>query len=101
MLTVAGMIALRIKRPFMERRYKTFGYPLTPLLFILGNLWIIFFSIKERPVVSLFGLGTIGIGGLIYLYFKKSGSGIRIPGRRDPMKIIAVCREVIEKTGMK
>ena len=103
MLTVAGMIALRIKKPSLERRYKTFGYPFTPFFFILGNLWIIFFSIKEKPVVSLFGLGTIGLGGLIYLYFKKSGGAIRtgIHVGRNRMKIIAVCREVIEKTGRK
>ena len=103
MLTVSGMIMLRIKKPSMERRYKTFGYPFTPLFFILGNLWIIFFSIKEKPVVSLFGLGTIGLGGLIYLYFKNSGSAIctGIHVNRNRMKIIAVCREVIGKTDMK
>ena len=69
MLTVVGMIFLRIKQPALAKNYKTFGYPVTPLLFILGNLWIIYFSIKSRPVTSLFGLGTIGLGLLIYLYF--------------------------------
>ncbi len=101
MLTVAGMIALRIKQPSLVRSYKTFGYPFTPFFFILGNLWIIFFSIKERPVVSLFGLGTIGLGGLIYLYFKNSGGSISIPGCGNRMKIITVCREVIGKTDRK
>jgi APA family basic amino acid/polyamine antiporter len=68
-LTVVGMIRLRMNQPDLTRDYKTFGYPVTPLLFILGNLWIIYFSIKSRPVTSLFGLGTIGLGILVYLYF--------------------------------
>ena len=68
-LTVAGMILLRITQPALKRDYKTFGYPVTPFVFILGNLWIIYFSIRSRPIASLFGLGTIGLGILVYLYF--------------------------------
>lgn len=71
MFAVVGMIWLRKKRPSSIRKYRTRGYPLIPLLFILGNVWIIYFSIKTRPVVSLFGLCTIGLGSLAYLYFAK------------------------------
>jgi len=76
MLTVVGMILLRIKKPDLKRSYKTFGYPVTPLLFILGNLWIIFFCIKSRPITSLFGLGTIGLGVLVYSYFRRKNRSI-------------------------
>jgi APA family basic amino acid/polyamine antiporter len=68
-LTVVGMILLRTTQPALKRDYKTFGYPVTPFVFILGNLWIIYFSIRSRPIASLFGLGTIGLGILVYLYF--------------------------------
>jgi len=68
-LTVVGMILLRITQPALNRDYKTLGYPVTPFLFILGNLWIIYFSIRSRPIASLFGLGTISLGVLVYLYF--------------------------------
>ena len=68
-LTVVGMILLRITQPALKRDYKTSGYPVTPFVFILGNLWIIYFSIRSRPIASLFGLGTIGLGILVYLYF--------------------------------
>ena len=71
MLTVVGMMVLRLREPYLLRNYKTFGYPVTPLLFILGNLWIIYFSIKSRPVVSFLGLGTVGLGVCVYLYFRK------------------------------
>ena len=71
MLTVLGMVVLRFRKPSIERGYKTFGYPVTPLLFILGNVWIIYFSLIRRPVCSLFGLGTIALGLLIYFYFRR------------------------------
>ena len=84
-LTVSGMIVLRLKEPALVRTYKTFGYPVTPLLFILGNLWIVYFSIKSRPITSLFGLGTIGAGMLVYLFFvnqKATRYLTRICGRK-------------------
>lgn len=79
MLTVAGMVRLRIRQPALTKTYRTPGYPLTPLLFILGNIWIIYFSIKSRPITSLFGLGTIGLGMLVYFCFAhKKGQGNEI-----------------------
>ena len=71
MFTVVGMILLRIRQPGLTRNYKTVGYPVTPFLFVIGNLWIIYFSIKSRPVISMFGLATIGLGLLVYLCFDK------------------------------
>ncbi len=69
MLTVVGVIVLRKKKRTLQRSYKTFGYPLTPMFFIIGNLWIVYYSIKTRPVASLIGLSTIFVGLLFYLYF--------------------------------
>ena len=69
MLTVIGLIILRMKNPGLERPYKTFGYPFIPVLFILSNLWIIVSSIKDNPFVLLYGGGTIVAGILIYLYY--------------------------------
>ncbi len=71
MLTVVGLVRLRLKEGPNPNGYRTFGYPLTPLIFIIGNLWIIWFSIKSRPVPALCGLATIGIGLCAYLYFKR------------------------------
>jgi APA family basic amino acid/polyamine antiporter len=69
--TVMGVMMLRIRRPSIPRSYKTLGYPVTPLLFIMGNLWIVYFSIQNRPVASMSGLATVGFGLLAYLYFEK------------------------------
>ena len=80
MMTVVGLMVLRIKNPSMKREYRTFGYPITPLLFIAGNLWIIYFSIKSRFIVSAYGLGTIVLGYLFYLYFRFSTNGVKVKG---------------------
>ena len=69
MATVAGLMALRIRRPELAREYRTWGYPLTPVLFVAGNMWIVFFSIKSNPAASLSGLLTIAAGICTYFYF--------------------------------
>lgn len=71
LLTVAGMMLLRHRLPLAGNVYKTFGYPFTPLLFILGNLWIIYFSLKSRPAPALAGLSTIAAGLFVYYLFKR------------------------------
>lgn len=72
MLSVIGMMVLRVKGLYLDRPYKTFGYPVTPILFILFNLWIILFCIKGNPVVSLYGAGTIAVGISAFFWRKKS-----------------------------
>lgn len=72
LLTVIGLFRIRKKHPELTSEYRTFGYPITPLLFILGNAWIIYFSLKNRPLASICGLATIGLGLLVYFCFQKS-----------------------------
>jgi APA family basic amino acid/polyamine antiporter len=72
MLTVLGLMVLRLKQKALASPYQTFGYPVTPIIFIVGNLWIAYFSIQNRPITSLWGLVTIGAGVLVYLYFRRA-----------------------------
>ena len=70
-LTVAAVYILRIKQPGMERPYKTWGYPVTPFIFLLSCAWIVFYTVGGRPSESLLGLLTIAAGIPFYIYFKK------------------------------
>lgn len=74
MLTVIGLVRLRWRESDITPLYRTWGYPLTPLLFILGNLWIVIFSVLRRPAPALWGLATIAAGLCLYLYFTRSGA---------------------------
>jgi APA family basic amino acid/polyamine antiporter len=79
MLAVVGMMVLRMKNPYSRRPYKTFGYPATPILFVLSNLWIIVFSIISNPIVFLYGTATIAIGILFYFYYSYKRGPISFP----------------------
>jgi|GEM_PF-5931795 APA family basic amino acid/polyamine antiporter len=70
-LTVCGLLLIRKRNNAPVADYRTWGYPVTPLVFIAGNLWIIYYSIMIKPLVSAVGLITIGIGILVYLLIKR------------------------------
>jgi len=79
MLTVAGMILLRRREPLPAGSYRTPGYPFVPVVFILGNGWIIIFVLKSQPLSSLFGLATIALGLFVY------GAFLRQAKRFEPV----------------
>lgn len=65
-LTVVGLFIHRYKFKNIERPYKTWGYPVVPIIFIGLMLWTMYFLLTERTMESLFGLGTIFSGFIIY-----------------------------------
>lgn len=66
-LTVAGVLVLRVREPELARPYRTWGYPLTPLLFLGLSSWMIVHAVSQRPVVALAGAATVVSGLLLYL----------------------------------
>ena len=79
MLTVAGVFVLRWRRPEVDRPYTTWGYPVTPLLFLAANGWILAYVLIDRPLESLIGLGIVAVGGALYLasrlpYFREESA---------------------------
>lgn len=70
-LTVSAVIVLRKKRPDLPRPYKTWGYPVTPIIFMLAALFISFSSLTQQPKESLFGLLIIFLGLPAYFYWKR------------------------------
>ncbi len=69
-LTVAAVIVLRKKRPDLERPYKTWGYPVTPVIFVLAALFVAVASLLSAFWNALAGLGIICLGIPAYLYWK-------------------------------
>jgi len=69
-LTVAGVIILRKKRPDLPRPYKTWGYPVTPILFILSAVFLTLNSLVRTFWNSFAGLGVIAIGIPVYFFWK-------------------------------
>jgi APA family basic amino acid/polyamine antiporter len=75
-VTVSAVFVLRRKMPAAERPYKTLGYPLVPLLFILVAAWLVINTIKTNPFESGIGLALIVLGLPIYFYFKRKQARI-------------------------
>jgi APA family basic amino acid/polyamine antiporter len=71
-LTVLGVIVLRMREPNLPRPYRTWGYPMTPVLFLLVSAIMIFYVVRTKPWESLAGLGTV-LSGLI-VYFVSGGT---------------------------
>jgi len=69
-LTVAAVIILRKKAPDLPRPYKTWGYPITPVLFVLAALFISVNTLIRQSKESFIGLGIILLGIPAYLYWK-------------------------------
>lgn len=64
--TVLGVFVLRYRQPDLPRPYKTFLYPLPPLIYLTLTGWTLYFVLLNRPVEGLFGLGIIAAGIVFY-----------------------------------
>ena len=70
--TGAAIFVLRRKYPDMERPYRTWGYPFTPLIFIAVNAWIFINQCLQRPRGSAIGAAIILAGLPAYLFWAKT-----------------------------
>ena len=66
MATVSSAITLRWRAPELSRPYRTWGYPVTPVIFLALEGWMIAYTVIQRPVAAAYGAGTIAIGVVIY-----------------------------------
>jgi amino acid transporter len=71
-LTAIALLRLRKTEPDLTRPYRAWGYPVTPLIFLIAaialtaNLWMV------RPVRSSLGLAVILAGLPFYYHWRKS-----------------------------
>jgi basic amino acid/polyamine antiporter, APA family len=69
-LTIIGIFRLRRTKPFAERPYKTFGYPVVPALYVLGASVILAILLCYRTATTLPGLVLIASGLPVYVLFR-------------------------------
>jgi len=70
-LTGFAVIILRHKQPDRKRPYRTWGYPVIPLFFVIINLAVFFNTVIDQPLKSTIGLIMLGVGIPAFLYWKK------------------------------
>jgi basic amino acid/polyamine antiporter, APA family len=66
-----ALFVLRRTRPDAARPYRAWGYPLVPLVFVVGSAAFVVNTLLERPVESLAGLGLLAIGLPVYWFSRK------------------------------
>jgi APA family basic amino acid/polyamine antiporter len=77
-LAVLAMMRMRHTEPNMRRPYRTWGYPVVPIIFVIGagsvavGLWI------ARPVRSSIGMALV-IAGLLFYRMWEKRLGIQSP----------------------
>ena len=67
LLTVAGIFIFRANQPNVERPYKTWGYPITPIIFLCLTLWTLFYTFINHLIPSIIGLFTLVVGVIVFL----------------------------------
>ena len=65
-VTVAGIFRLRYSQPDLSRPYRTFAYPVTPLVYLVLMGWTLAFVLISRPTEALFGVALIACGVVFY-----------------------------------
>lgn len=73
-LTVLGVFVLRWRRPNLPRPYRTWGYPVTPAIFLAISGWMLIHMLAETSTrqPSLWGLATMALGLVVYFLSAKT-----------------------------
>lgn len=71
LLTVIGVFKLRLTNKSNKNTVRAWGYPITPSIFIICTLWMIFYFVKNDPKIILLSLLTIIPSIPIYFLTKK------------------------------
>ena len=72
-ITVCSLLYLRIIEPDLKRPYRTWGYPYTPIIFVMLNLWVLFYTFTIQPVESIVGVCLMIFSlGLFYILKKEN-----------------------------
>lgn len=80
LLSVAAVFILRRRRPDAERPYRTVGYPLIPILFMIASIAMLGNSLIRQPGTTMLSLGVIIAGVPVYYVWQgvkraRSGEG--------------------------
>jgi APA family basic amino acid/polyamine antiporter len=70
-LTAIALLRLRMKEPELSRPFRAWGYPVTPIVFLLAGIAITGSLLRDSPVRSAVGLAVIAAGVPFYYWWKK------------------------------
>lgn len=73
-LSVAAVFILRVKAPDHPRPYRTWGYPLVPMLFLLASMGLLASYAVSQPGVFFIDVLIVLSGIPVYLYWSRKAA---------------------------
>jgi amino acid transporter len=70
-LGAGAVVRLRRTAPHLDRPYRTWGYPYTPLVFIAFALYLVGTTIVSSPRDAAVGVGLVAVGLAPYAYWRR------------------------------
>jgi APA family basic amino acid/polyamine antiporter len=83
LMTTLSVFVLRRKQPHLVRPYRTLGYPIVPVLFVIVAAFLLVSTLQTRPRESIMGLFLMALGVPFYYYWKRRASAAYIPETRN------------------
>src|SRR5436305_687823 len=77
-MSAGAVILLRYTAAALPRPYRTWGYPVTPLVFVLFSVWLIWNTAYAQLLDFAVGMALI-LAGLPWYWWRKASSVIRHP----------------------
>jgi APA family basic amino acid/polyamine antiporter len=75
-LTVASVFVFRVTKPDAPRPFRTWGYPVTPALFVLAAIGIVASVIRVSPVQSAIGAALMLAGIPAFYYWRRASAKV-------------------------
>jgi len=72
LLAVLGVFVLRVREPNLLRPYRTWGYPVTPIIFAVITIFCLVQNSQNYPWETFIGAVTVLIGIPIYLWVSRN-----------------------------
>ena len=70
-LSAGAVIVFRRREPDLPRPFRTWGYPYTPVIFVIVSVALLLSALIATPQQALLGLGVILLGVPFYLYWSR------------------------------
>jgi basic amino acid/polyamine antiporter, APA family len=79
-LACGAVLRLRATAADLVRPYRTWGYPVTPVVFILFSLWLVINTARAEPAVSAQGAALILLGLVFYPWRRSPAAPVPAAG---------------------
>lgn len=77
--TVLGLFVLRRRQPQLARPFRTWLYPLPPIVFLLITGWTLLYIVLQRPIEAMISVAIVASGALFYLVSQRIGAHMQGP----------------------